>query len=148
MPFRIWEVIEGAVAVRLGRVLLAIVAGVWLGGCAVRPVTPELARFDPDGGYRWNLHHDLPNNDPQTLLVLTFSGGGTRAAAFSYGVLEELRRTTVRTPSGTRSALAEIDLMTGTSGGSFTALAYALYGEHLFDLYDQVFLKRDVEGAL
>jgi NTE family protein len=138
----------GTCAGRLRAALLAIAAIVGLGGCAVRPVTPDLPRFEPDTGYRWNPHRDLPGNDPQTLLVLTFSGGGTRAAAFSYGVLEELRRTAVRTPSGTRSALAEIDLITGTSGGSFTALAYALYGERLFDVYDQAFLKRDVEGAL
>ena len=34
------------------------------------------------------------------------------------------------------------------SGGSFTALAYALYGEHLFDFYDQAFLKRDIDSEL
>jgi len=32
------------------------------------------------------------NNDPSTFFVLSFSGGGTRAAALSYGVLEELKR--------------------------------------------------------
>jgi NTE family protein len=34
------------------------------------------------------------------------------------------------------------------SGGSFTALAYALYGERLFAEYEARFLKRDVQGAL
>jgi len=148
MRFRIPSVVDGPAARRNGWLLLAVVAGVWLGGCAVRPVTPELARFEPGGGYRWAGQRTLPENDPQTLLLLTFSGGGTRAAAFSYGVLEELRRTTVVTGQGTHSALAEVDLMTGTSGGSFTALAYALHGERLFETYDQSFLKRDVEGAL
>jgi NTE family protein len=133
---------------RLGFLLLAGIASLWLGGCALRPLTPELAHFEPGGGYRWSVRHALPDNDPQTLFVLTFSGGGTRAAAFSYGVLEELRRTIVRTPGGMHPALAEVDLITGTSGGSFTALAYALYGDRLFDDYDQTFLKRDVEGAL
>jgi hypothetical protein len=51
-----------------------------LGGCAIRPVTPELAHFVPGGGYRWDPARMLPDNDPETLLVLTFSGGGTRAA--------------------------------------------------------------------
>ena len=36
----------------------------------------------------------------------------------------------------------------GVSGGSFTALAYGLHGEKLFDDYDRRFLKRDVEGEL
>jgi NTE family protein len=134
--------------IRLAAAGLALVANLWLGGCAVRPITPELTHYAPASGYRWNPRRVLPDNDPQTLLILTFSGGGTRAAAFAYGVLEELRRTTVKTPRGTASALSQIDLITGTSGGSFTALAYALYGEHLFDFYDKVFLKRDVEGEL
>jgi hypothetical protein len=78
----------------------------------VRPVTPALPHVEPDAGYRWNLKRDLPDNDPQTLLILTFSGGGTRAAAISYGVLEESRRTTVRTASGVHTMLTEVDLMT------------------------------------
>ena len=90
----------------------------------------------------------LPDNDPHTLLVLTFSGGGTRAAAFSFGVLEELRRTVVHAAGGAHPMLDEVDLMTGMSGGSFTALAYALYGERLFDIYEDAFLRRDVEGDL
>jgi len=36
----------------------------------------------------------------------------------------------------------------GTSGGSFTALAYALYGERLFGFYEEAFLKRNVQGEL
>ncbi len=131
---------------RLG--LLASVLGLALAGCAVRPVTPELARYEPDRGYSWVTRSARPDNDPETLLLLTFSGGGTRAAAFSYGVLEELRRTTVPSTRGERPVLAEVDLVTGTSGGSFTALAYALHGERLFDDYDRTFLKRDVEGDL
>ena len=90
----------------------------------------------------------VPGNDPQTLFVLTFSGGGTRAAAFAFGVLEELRRTPIGAPTGTHTALDEVDLVTGTSGGSFTALAYALYGSTLFDMYQDAFLKRNVQGAL
>jgi NTE family protein len=119
-----------------------------LGGCAVRPVTPELAHFVEGAGYRWDPATVLPDNDPQTLLALTFSGGGTRAAAFSFGVLEELQRTTVAGPRGAHPALSEVDLITGTSGGSFTALSFALYGKRLFDTYEDAFLKRDVEGAL
>jgi len=44
--------------------------------------------------------------------------------------------------------LDEVDIITSVSGGSFTALAYALYGERLFSEYQSRFLKRDVEGAL
>ena len=85
---------------------------------------------------------------PRTLIVLAFSGGGTRAAALSYGVLEELRRTEVTVDGRHRRLLDEVDLISGVSGGSFTALSYALYGESLFDEYETRFLKRDVQGAL
>lgn len=127
---------------------LAALGFFWLAGCAIRPITPELTHVDPDSGYRWNPRLVVPDNDPHTLLVLTFSGGGTRAAAFSFGVLEELRRTVVQAAGGPHPMLSEVDLMTGTSGGSFTALAYAQYGEHLFDIYEDAFLKRDVQGDL
>src|SRR5204863_4898413 len=85
----------------------------------------------------------------ENLVILAFSGGGTRAAAFSYGVLEFLRRTEVTGPKGNKGRLLdEVDVITGVSGGSFTALAYGLYGDKLFSEYEQSFLKRNVQGEL
>ena len=84
--------------VDLLRLLLGVLAVVCVAGCATRPINPPLKQYEPGAGYRWADRPDLPKNDPQTLLILAFSGGGTRAAAFSYGVLEELRRTAVGTP--------------------------------------------------
>jgi NTE family protein len=80
--------------------------------------------------------------------VLSFSGGGTRAAALSYGVLEELRRTEIVANGQRRKLIDEVDMMTGVSGGSFTALSYALYGDQLFTEYEKRFLKRNVQGEL
>ena len=80
--------------------------------------------------------------------MLSFSGGGTRAAAFSYGVLEELRRNEITVDEQRRRLIDEVDMITGVSGGSFTALAYALHGERLFADYEERFLKRDIEGTL
>jgi NTE family protein len=138
------------VTVRRRAPAVALAAALLLGACASPPVTPPLERAEPGGGYRFATHRaSLPGDDPETLLILTFSGGGTRAAALAYGVLEELRRTPARSPQGAEStALAQVDLVTGTSGGSFTALAYALYGERLFGIYEEAFLKRNVQGEL
>jgi NTE family protein len=128
---------------------LAAGALVLLGaGCALRPVLPPIKDYRPDDGYRWATRPPLPDNDPGTLLILAFSGGGTRAAAFSFGVLEELRATQVPLADGMRPLLSEVDLMTGVSGGSFTALSYALYGDELFVRYPRDFLYRNVEGEL
>jgi NTE family protein len=134
----------------VGRRFVAVAVVVTaLSACALRPAVSELKQVEPASGYRWTHRDAVPENDPGTLLILTFSGGGTRAAAFSYGVLEELRRTPLSTARGSESnALAQIDLITGTSGGSFTALAYALHGEQLFGFYEQAFLKRDVQRQL
>jgi NTE family protein len=131
---------------RVFGILLALVI---LGGCASRPINERLTQFDSNAGYRPHLL--MPkrvNNDPSTLFFLAFSGGGTRAAALSYGVLEELRRTEVVIDGQRRRLIDEVDIITGVSGGSFTALAYALHGERLFSEYEQGFLKRDVQGDL
>jgi NTE family protein len=138
-----------AAVVRADRVVVCFLAAAVLAGCASRPINEPITQVDPNAGYRpYLLIPKLQNNDPQTFFVLSFSGGGTRAAAFSYGVLEELRRTEVVVNGQRRRLIDEVDMITGVSGGSFTALAYALYGERLFSEYEGRFLKRDVQGAL
>jgi len=122
-----------------------------LGGCAtaIRPVNPPITQVDPSGGYRFETRQaQNQGQGKEGLVILAFSGGGTRAAAFSYGVLEFLRRTEVMTPRGKARLLDEVDVITGVSGGSFTALAYGLYGDKLFTDYEQRFLKRDVQGEI
>jgi len=80
--------------------------------------------------------------------VLCFSGGGTRAAALSYGVLEELRRTQINTSGASRRLLDEVDAISSVSGGSITAAAYALYGEESFSRLEMAFLKQNVQRQL
>ena len=120
-----------------------------LGACASRPVNPPITQADLRTGYRFETRQAQSRNTSENLVILAFSGGGTRAAAFSYGVLEFLRRTEIAAPNGARFRLLDsIDVITGVSGGSFTALAYGLYGDKLFDDYEQRFLKRNVQGEL
>jgi NTE family protein len=119
-----------------------------LTGCATRPVNPPIKQANPEYGYRYETR-EPQTDDRENLLILAFSGGGMRAAAFSYGVLEFLNRTEVVGPKGNKIKLIdEVDIITGVSGGSFTALAYGLYGEQLFNQYEKRFLKRDVQGEL
>ncbi|MCP4285710.1 MAG: patatin-like phospholipase family protein [Gammaproteobacteria bacterium] len=133
----------------INRLIACIVAIMLLAGCASRPINEPIAQVDPNGGYRPHLlMQKRQHNDPHTFFVLSFSGGGTRAAAFSYGVLKELHRTEVIVNGEQRRLIDEVDVITGVSGGSFTALAYALYGDRLFSEYEERFLKRDVQGAL
>jgi NTE family protein len=130
------------------RTVAALALLALLGGCATRPVNPPIAQADPAAGYRFETRH-AQVKDKDNLVILAFSGGGTRAAAFSYGALEFLRRTEIVGPTGKRGRLLdEVDVITGVSGGSFTALAYGLYGDKLFADYEQRFLKRNVQGEI
>lgn len=117
-------------------------------GCATRPVNPPIEHYAVGKSYVME-RPGRPEASRENLVILAFSGGGTRAAAFSYGVLEALRDIEVIGPLGrTTRLLDEVDVITGVSGGSFTALGYGLYGDKLFDIYEQRFLKRNVQGAL
>ncbi len=126
---------------------LALAALVAAGGCAQFPLNPPLAHYEAGAGYRFaNLTHE--HNSDSLFVVLTFSGGGTRAAALAYGVLEALRATPIVWEGERRSLLDEVDVISSVSGGSFTAAYYALKRERTFDDYESAFLKRDVEADL
>lgn len=132
------------------RLISVVVVALFAAACVTfeRPINPPLARANPDYGYRWHNKPQAAENDPETLLIVSFSGGGMRAAAFSYGVLEEMQRTRLQRPKSGQTLTQQIDIITSVSGGSFTGLAYALYGESLFDFYERDFLLRNVQGEL
>ncbi|MFI2810381.1 patatin-like phospholipase family protein [Microbulbifer sp. YPW16] len=131
-------------------VVRILVAGLLL-ACTACSYMPEqavpLARWSPE---RNAAAREKMTGDRSTeiAVLLAFSGGGTRAAALSYGVLRELDRTPVRTSAGERTMLQEVDMISSVSGGSFTAAYYGLYGERIFADYEERFLRRDVQGEL
>lgn len=133
--------------IQLSRAALILVLFI-LAGCATRPINPPIAQADEQKGYRFE--NRKPRGTGQdNLVILAFSGGGMRAAAFSYGVLEFLAKTRIKgQQDNTVRLIDEVDVITGVSGGSFTALAYGLYGDKLFQEYEQRFLKRNVQGEL
>ena len=119
---------------------------VTLAGCAHYTANaPKTATST--GGY-YPQTHKRDNKPDDILLLLAFSGGGTRAAAFSYGVLEALRDTTFEAEGKRRRLLDEVDVISSVSGGSVTAAAYGLYGDRVFDVLEPAFLNRNVQMAL
>ena len=82
------------------------------------------------------------------MLVVSFSGGGTRAAALAYGVLDKLRGTKILWDGRNTTLLNEIDLLSGVSGGSITAAYFAAFGEQTFEDFKPKFLNRDFESDL
>jgi NTE family protein len=84
----------------------------------------------------------------ELLLILTFSGGGTRAAALSYGVLQALADTQVAVGGKQLRLLDEVDVISSVSGGSFTSAYYGLFGDRILEDFETKFLKRNVEEEL
>ncbi len=76
------------------RALFTLVVLPLVGCASYRPLNRRLEAWDPT---RIQQEQASLNTgySPDVLMVLAFSGGGTRAAAFSYGVLEELAATEV-----------------------------------------------------
>jgi NTE family protein len=117
-----------------------------LSACAVRPYNEPLPDTGPTKAY--TFANRLPRNSPRLFVVLTFSGGGTRAAAFTLGVLEKLATTTIMVDGNPRRLLDEVDVITAVSGGSFTAAYYGLFGERVFTDVPERFLYNDVQGEM
>jgi len=82
------------------------------------------------------------------IFILSFSGGGTRAAAMAYGVLKELRDTPITIEGQKGRLLDEVTHITSVSGGSFASAYYGLYGDRIFDDFENEFLLKNVQGAL
>ncbi len=116
-------------------------------GCAHYPVNAPLAHYDPNYGYEPKNMHQLKES-AELMVLLAFSGGGTRAAAFSYGVLEALRDTSATIDGRKTPLLDEVDAISSVSGGSFTAAYYGLFGDRIFEDFQEKFLNKNIEGAL
>jgi NTE family protein len=94
-----------------------------------------------------NVGREVPDYDDDVLLALSFSGGGTRAAAFSFGVLTELDRSRAGS-NQTKSLLDRVDFVSGVSGGSVTAAYFGLKKRAALDDFRERFLLRNAEESL
>lgn len=133
--------------IRLLPWICGVITLVAASGCAHYPVNQPLRQYDPQGGYR-GKNFKSAGHDDDLLLLLTFSGGGTRASALSYGVLEALRDTEVTIHGRRERLLDEVDWISGVSGGSFTAAYYGLFGDRIFEDFETRFLKKNIQGDL
>lgn len=120
-----------------------------LHGCAstLAPHNSPLAEKPAETGYRPGAtrHEWLPE---ELIFDLSFSGGGTRAAALAYGVLEELARTPVSAKGKQYRMLDLVDSISAVSGGSYTAAYYGLFGDRLFEDFERKFLKRNMQNDI
>ena len=142
---------ENGIRIKGRSLLFAVMVLVLLlgGGCATSIVSNKrLDHFDPTQGYRARNLGPGEHNSDSLLVVLTFSGGGTRAASFAYGVLEQLRDTPITWEGEERSLLDEVDVISSVSGGSLPAAYYGLFGERIFDDFPGKVLYTNIQGNL
>ena len=118
-----------------------------LAGCAHYVVNDPLPGARTGAGYRFDATETASNTN-SLFVCLVFTGGGTRAAALSYGVLDMLRNTRIVWKGVEKSLLQEVDCISSISGGSFTAAYYGLFGDRIFTDFRSRFLDVDVEDAL
>lgn len=80
----------------------------------------------------------------QTTVAMSFSGGGTRAAAFAFGALQGLD---AMRGHGGASLLDDVAFISSVSGGSITDAYYGPHGKASLTTFRSVLLK-DGEAGL
>lgn len=119
---------------------LSLVAA--LAGCAY-PIRNEAVVDTRPPAYEWKSLS--PGELQDTLVIVTASGGGTRATALTMSVLRAMDK--IKLASG--SSLAnEIDILSSVSGGSVTAGYFALYGVEGLPTLETNFVRKDGMRAL
>lgn len=114
-------------------------------GCSHYPQNQPLESALNTDAYDFSRISPDENSD-EIFVVLTFSGGGTRAAALAYGVLAGLQE--IKIDHEKRTLLSEVDVISTVSGGSFAGAYYTLFGNRIFTEFKERFLYRDIEAEL
>lgn len=131
------------------RFLVIILVGLFMSGCTNNkqftnePLSELSKRLTVPERFEQYGHND------DVTIILTFSGGGTRAAAFSYGVMKGLKETPIQLNDQHQvDMLSLVDVISSVSGGSFTSAYYGLFGEKLFTDFEKDFLKTTLQSRL
>ncbi|BFU95906.1 MAG: conserved membrane protein of unknown function [Nitrospira sp.] len=134
----------------IGLIALIALLSLTFGGEYVRPtMNAPLPMWNPEYGYRFaNLPPSVAGSTDSLFIMASFSGGGARASALSYGVLRELARTPIVWEGYRKSLADELNVINALSGGSFTAAYYALYHDRIFHDFESRFLRKDWEHEL
>lgn len=94
-----------------------------------------------------NAAQPVPHWSPERpLILMTFSGGGSRATALALDTLRELGKQGDGEPG--RHLIDDVAVISSVSGGSVTAAYFGLYGAKQLDRLEPDFLTRDNMAAL
>ena len=126
---------------------LSLLSAALLSACSLVKYQPVagIDTVDLQRGYRFETSRPQHNDEDDTLVVLMFSGGGTRAAALGYGVLEQLHKQQITIGGKKQSLMSNVDVVVGVSGGSVLAAYFALKGEETIPLFYKRFLHQNFQ---
>ena len=130
----------------------------WLGVLSAAALLSACSavRFDPvetldqvrlGEGYRLQRSLDAARRK-EDFIVMMISGGGTRAAAFGYGLLEALEHRPLPLRGRRDGWLENIDVVYGVSGGAVLAAYLALHGRDTIPDFENRFLKQNFERLI
>jgi len=135
------------VAGLISRFAGSVLASALVVGCA-------LGNFNKPGNHPTSsvpdfteIRQQSPKGFGETVIGLSFSGGGTRAAAFSYGTIEELAAHRTRSGGPGKSLVDDVVFVSGVSGGSISAVYFALHGEKSIPAFRDDFLYKDPQSS-
>ena len=126
---------------------LISVAFLALSACASKDVGPINTHEATIQSKRTDYIADL-GNDGSTVVALAFSGGGTRSAAFAYGVLQALDEIIIDEYPYKRRLIENVRLVSGASGGAVAAAYYGMTGPDHYRDFREKFLYRNAEAGL
>ena len=126
---------------------VAFITILYLSACNLATYQPlqTIEQLNPQSGYRMK---DVIKQQDSNLILLMFSGGGSRAAALGYGVLEQFKHTPVKSGRQVGNLLENIDLVYGVSGGSLLAAYFALQGADVVPKFENDFLKKNFQSEV
>ncbi|MBP6562194.1 MAG: patatin-like phospholipase family protein [Neisseriaceae bacterium] len=139
---------------RHGLIALSCAALAACGSIRYEPIK-TIAEADMNEGYR--LYQTILRKDElifnqktsnKLFVIMTFSGGGTRAAALGYGVLEEMAQNQIVLDAKKTTLFDEVDLVFGISGGAILAAYYGLNGPDTLGHFEKNFLRQNLQGIL
>jgi NTE family protein len=128
---------------------IALTALLALAGCSTThyTVNERAETLRPDSGYRMQRVFAQDPGDRMYMQV-SVSGGGARAAALGFGVLEALRDTPIVFEGKPQRLIDQMDLVMGVSGGSLIAAYYTLKGPDGFADFEREFLSARLQSDL
>lgn len=118
-----------------------------MAGCVANDVGPINVEVSKVGHPSPTFLPD-PGDDGSTVVGLAFSGGGTRAAAFSYGVLRALDEIVIDERPYRRTLVDDIRMISGASGGAIAAAYFGYRGKDGYQDFRERFLIQDAEADL